>query len=84
MPRRAAVALTVVLGRMARRCKELEVPLVVVLLPDFDEHFDESYRTAPIHAAVRREGRIGSRGGGGARRAERPAGPLLRPVTSLP
>ena len=41
------------LARMARLCRQRKVPLLVFMLPDFDEHFDESYRPAPIHARVR-------------------------------
>ena len=42
------------LGRMARLCRQRKVPLLVFMLPDLDEHFDESYRPATIHAQVRR------------------------------
>jgi len=45
------------LARMARLCRERKVSLVVVILPDLDEHFDASYRPAPIHAAVKSWGK---------------------------
>lgn len=45
------------LARMARLCQDRKVPLLVFLLPDFDEHFDESYGPAPIHAKVKQWGK---------------------------
>ena len=44
------------LARMARLCRARKAPLVVVILPDFDEHFDESYGAALIHARVKQWG----------------------------
>ena len=41
------------LGRMAALCRRHGVPLVVLILPDFDEHFDASYRATPIHRQVK-------------------------------
>lgn len=45
------------LAQMARLCQQKKVPLLVFLLPDFDEHFDESYGPAPIHQKVKQWGK---------------------------
>ena len=45
------------LGRMARYCRQRKVELLVFILPDLDEHFDESYRPAPIHTKVKQWGK---------------------------
>jgi hypothetical protein len=45
------------LSRIAAHCRRAEVPLVVLILPDFTSTFDETYPHATIHSAVEEWGK---------------------------